>query len=133
MEPRNIPASEVRHLITLEAQVGALMVQALLVRATALARRGRYDSAELVLTRVPRDLPEGLDLFARIRAQQGRMSDAVELWTKALDLDPGNPSFRDGLRKAERHPWGPRIRLLLAFAATIVLVVGAGFGLSQVA
>jgi len=133
VQPRNFQESGASRLGTLEAQAGALMVQALLARATALARRGRYDSAELVLTRVPRDAPEGLDLLARIRAQQGRTRDAAALWTEALRIDPGNLRFRDCLHKAERDPWSRRTRLLFVIAIAGLLVSAGGFGLERLA
>jgi flagellar motor protein MotB len=106
-----------------------LLGQALLSRAIALARRGRYDSAELVLTGLPRDLPEALDLLAKIRAQQGRMPEAAELWKAALRIDPGDMRFRNALRKAEQRPWSLWTRPLVAACLAIVLLVAGGLGL----
>jgi outer membrane protein OmpA-like peptidoglycan-associated protein len=117
----------------LRARAAALMMQALLSRAAFLARQGRYDSAELVLAGLPSDMPESIDLLARIRAQQGRMRDAAELWTKALRLDPSNGRFRDGLRKAEHNRWGRWTRPVVVMAIAALLVLAAGFGLQRLA
>lgn len=106
-----------------------LINQALLSRATALARRGCYDSAELVLTGLPRDIPEGLDLLARIRAQQGRMLEAAGLWTEALRLDPNNTHFRAGLLQAQQRPWNRWTRPLVAACLGSILILGGGLGL----
>lgn len=117
----------------LRAHAATLMMQALLSRAAALARQGRYDSAELVLAGLPRDMPESIDLLARIRAQQGRMRDAAELWTKALRLDPSNVKFRDGLRKAEHNRWGRWTRLVVVMAIAALLLLAAGIALQGLA
>src|SRR5437667_5420540 len=108
MKPQNSRELAVPAAGTLEASAATLLAQGLLSRATAFARRGRFDSAELVLTGLRHDCHEGLDLLARIRAQQGRVHDAIALWTEALRIDPGNIRYRDGLRKAEQMgaaPW----------------------------
>lgn len=109
----------------LEAQAAALMAQALLSRATSLARLGRYDSAELVLSSLPRTLPDALDLLARIRAQQGRMPDAAGLWTEALRIDPTNARYRNGLAKAEKGTWSrwsrPLVTACVALGAFLVI------------
>lgn len=113
----------------LETDAATLMAQALLARATTLASSGHYDRAELVLNGVPRGCHESLDLLARIRAQQGRIPDAIALWTDALRLEPGNAAYRDGLRKAKQiqeAPWRRWNGLLLAPGMLVVLVVGLG-------
>ena len=114
-----------------EAHTATLMAQALLSRATGLARLGKYDSAELVLSSLPRTLPEVLDLFAKIRAQQGRMFAAAELWTEALRLDPSNAGYRSSLRKAEQGPWQRRIRPLLVATVALLTVTAGGIAVRR--
>jgi type VI secretion system protein ImpK len=117
----------------LEAHAATLMAQALLSRATSLARLGSYDSAELVLSSLPRTLPEAVDLLAKIRAQQGRMRAAAELWTEALCLDPSNARYRSSLRRAEQGPWRRRSRPLLVAIVALFIVVAGGIAVRRLA
>jgi flagellar motor protein MotB len=116
----------------IEAQSTAMLCQALLSRATALAHRGRLDSAELVLSAMPAHTPRALDLMARIRAQQGRFADAGKLWAEAARLDPNNPAYEQGRRRAEQMssaPWRRRSRPLLVVTCVLLLLVPAAAGL----
>lgn len=133
MKPHKNPEPATRAR-ALGADAATLMVQALLSRATALARSGCYDSAERVLDGVPRDYSEGLDLLARIRAQQGRIPDAIAFWTEALRLDPGNAVYEDSLRKAgqmKAAPWRRWSRPLLAVGLLVALIMGMGLGINR--
>jgi type VI secretion system protein ImpK len=109
----------------------SLLNQMTLARAAELARAGHYAEAEEVLSAgkdETRFSPMALDLLARVRAQQGRLVEAEELWTRALSLDPANPAYALGLRRAAalRYASG-RLIVLLSLAAC--LIVGALVGL----
>lgn len=62
--------------------VDRLVVSVELAHARRLARAGHYTEADDVLSRA-KDTPAGLDLRARIAAQQGRYDKAVALWSDA--------------------------------------------------
>ena len=83
----------------------SLAVQAVLSAATSLSREGKYTEAESMITSFTsgaKALPAALDLLARIRSQQGRLSDAEALWKHALQLDPDNQDFMAGLMRIAR-------------------------------
>src|SRR5690606_15200121 len=83
----------------------SLAVQAVLSAATSLSREGKYTEAESTITSFTtgaKALPAALDLLARIRSQQGRLSDAEALWKHALQLDPDNQDFMAGLMRIAR-------------------------------
>src|SRR5688572_6058823 len=90
---------------------GVALGQLLQARAVELARAGHYASAEALLADMPdRDASaSAVDLLARIRAQQGRLSEADSLWRQALRLDPGNDTFRAGLERVHALQAGGRI------------------------
>ncbi len=74
--------------------------QRTLMEAATLARRGRYQDAENLLSVLPGDGPLGaatLDLKARVFAQQGRYLEAEYCWMEALRLSPANRSYRRAL------------------------------------
>lgn len=64
------------------ADVDRLMAPIELAHARRLARAGHYTEADEVLT-LARTTPAGLDLRARIAAQQERYDEAVALWSDA--------------------------------------------------
>jgi tetratricopeptide (TPR) repeat protein len=73
----------------------------LLAEATKLAHAGRYLEAETLLQRLNGEKQEDqsvLSLLARIRAQQGRLMEAEQLLTRALELAPGDASNREALQ-----------------------------------
>lgn len=96
-------------------------------RATTQARGGDLAGAEATLASSGSFAasPWSLDLLARIRAQQGRFTEAHSLWTAASELDPDNATYRAGARCAET--WQRRrirpeaLRLLLVLAAAALL------------
>jgi hypothetical protein len=61
-----------------------------LARATELASLGRFLQAEALISshiEEPKTWEE-MDLLARIRVQQGRLTDAFKLWHRSLRLSP---------------------------------------------
>ncbi len=67
-----------------------------LARAAELAQSGRFLEAEAALIhngQLPQSAPE-LDLLARIAARQGRFDEARQRWNVALQMDPGNETYR---------------------------------------
>jgi flagellar motor protein MotB len=73
-----------------------------LSQAADLASFGRYSEAEHLLKGSEAEggeSPAELDLLARIRAQQGRFSEAEGYWNRAIALDPGNGAYQEGLRR----------------------------------
>lgn len=117
--------------------VQEVLQQLLLARATTLARAGNYQAAEEVLTAgtSQSDSAAGLDLLARMRAQQGRFGEAEALWQRATQLEPANPACAAGLRLAHRmhglRPWlygVSRILLgaVLLLGATLILIAVFG-------
>ncbi|HSL81269.1 MAG TPA: tetratricopeptide repeat protein, partial [Thermoanaerobaculia bacterium] len=114
-----------------------LVVAAVVAGAAELARKGRYAEAEGFLRErlaAGKTEPAVLDLLARIAAQRGRLREAEEQWQRAASLDPGNESYRAGLRRLARlqrrrvrWPWLALARLGVAVAA-VALVLLAGWG-----
>jgi type VI secretion system protein ImpK len=84
---------------------------------------------EEVLAVVP-DWLAGLDLLARIRAQQGRLSDAVNLWTTAAALAPEDLRIADSLAYARTATRARsqlyRVGRLSIVALLLIGVVAAG-------
>jgi hypothetical protein len=109
----------------------ALACQLVLSRAAQLARVGRHeDAAELLKsTRFPAALKAAAhDLMARVRAQQGRLSEAESYWLQALEADPDNRTYQAGLSRVRsggglRIPNPASIGLVLALLAVIVLTL----------
>jgi flagellar motor protein MotB len=125
MEPRD----------DIAASLHGVLSQALLAKASALARRKQYAAAEAVLADTPGGVAASapaLDLLARIRAQQGRPADAARLWEQALEIDPGNEGYRAGLRRIERIEARPRWarKLWPLAAALLALLVALAVGLA---
>jgi Uma2 family endonuclease len=68
-----------------------LLDQLIFAQAAELAARGDYTEAERLLKEeisAARRRPDVLDLLARIAAQQGKYSQAVDLWRQAARLAP---------------------------------------------
>jgi Tetratricopeptide repeat len=99
------------------------------LRATDLARSGRYLEAESLLTRngQPCQTPRELDLLARVAAHQGRFEDARRLWQTALQREPQSVTYSDCLaRVAEfQHPTA-----LLDKTLTLLLWAAIAFGVA---
>lgn len=112
--------------------IASLINQAVLSRATDLARIGRYDEAEILASSL-RESPAVFDLLARIRAQQGRLREAETHWQNALRLDSMNHSYKEALQRIakiqSRPAWliFPHSLLLLIisilFAAALFFVI----------
>jgi len=115
--------------VILSPELKAVLFQALLSKATVLAGRGRYADAEKVLREVVTSGPDAstiLDLIARIRAQQGRFSEATAMWKNALELNPENETYRAGIRRIEKIQNRP---LWASVVVPMVVVVVAGLGI----
>ena len=70
-----------------------------LARATELAQSGRLLEAEAVLAHngeLPHSAGE-LDLLARIATRQGRFDEARRRWDAAIQIEPGNETYRQCL------------------------------------
>ncbi|MBS1819346.1 MAG: OmpA family protein [Acidobacteria bacterium] len=93
-------------------------------RATDLARCGRYAEAEALLNgqEFPTRTPAALDLLARIRAQQGRLTDAEADWREAARLEPANKSYQACLRRITVIQRRPR-RWVVALATAILIAI----------
>jgi len=107
-----------------KAQIPALepyLAQLALAKAAELARAGNYQEAENLLTGLQggKDLPAVLDLLARMRAQQGRLLEAEAFWKQALQHDPSNPVYLEGLQYIQR---AQRPRTLARFFSPALLL-----------
>ena len=104
----------------------AIVQQISLVRATELARTGRYRDAEHLLVAMLNKVHPpvaALDLAARIHAQQGHWEDARALWDQALQADPDNPTYMAALHCVERSIIGPPMqRLFIRLVAWLALL-----------
>lgn len=99
-----------------------LVVALEVAEGTLLARRGRYSEADAALT-LSRSTPGGLDLRARIAAQQRRYEEAERLWREAADRLGAPGTF------AEEHAALTRLRgrrFALAPFVVAALVLGSG-------
>lgn len=108
-----------------------------LSQATRLARDGRLAEAEQLLAgraHSPDAPAVVLDLLAKLHAQQGRLSEARELWTRALRADPGNPAMAAALAKAtaaKGHvPWLPAVGVVVPILLVLIVVGGVAAVLS---
>lgn len=90
-----------------------LLPQIALAQATELARVGQYTAALGLLHGTPESetSPAGLDLRARMCAQQGRLAEAEALWLEARRLDPQNSAYAAGLAEIARRQRGAAWRL----------------------
>lgn len=107
-------------------QAAALLRQVTLSQAACLAREGSYAAAEELLSGLlAAEAPDvaTLDLFARVRAQQGALLDAASLWRKAQQLDPHHPGATAGLerlRAMHRQPLWFQPLLVLVFGLAVI-------------
>jgi hypothetical protein len=123
----------------IDAALADLIARRELADATTLARRGHYGRATTALARA-RTTAAGLDLRARIAAQQGRYDEAATLWREAAEHlgEPG--AFAAELAALDRlrsRRWERAARpmataLALALAAVVVGLAGrAGWLVSR--
>lgn len=118
------------------AHSSALLRQTVLSRAADLARFGRYSQAESLIMDIiqeddPDIKPSVLDLLARIRAQQGRISEAESLWLKASKLAPSNEAYRDALERIadmqKRPVWLATLWTLFVGVVFLAAILLLGF------
>jgi len=106
----------------------ALLDQFALCQATELARSGNARGAESLIKQLLQrpDVPvEVLDLQARIFAQHGRISEAENLWRRALERAPDNVASQAALariRKLQRRPIWFAALWPAALAATAIII-----------
>lgn len=116
-----------------------LILDLLSVQAAELARVGRYEAAESLLSPMSnaiQDSPACLDLLARIRAQQGAFSEAEALWIKAAQLSPGVSEYDRALHriaKARRWPRYYAYGRVIAASSALLLIAVALIGLWKLA
>ena len=118
------------------AQIPALepyLSQLVLAKAAELARAGHYQEADNLLSGLlgGKDQPAVLDLLARMRAQQGRWQEAEAFWKQALQQDPTNPAYLEGLQYVQRTQRPPTLArlfspaILLWIIALVLLLLAA--------
>jgi type VI secretion system protein ImpK len=97
-------------------------------QASELARAGRYSEADQLLSEIKTGDTSAavLDLRARIHAQQGKLSEAEALWTRAIHLDPANLDYGAALQRISRMQTRrlAALRPLLSTLAALLCVVG---------
>ena len=97
------------------------------IRATALARIGRYEEAMTALqaafTEQECSEVQALDLKARIHAQQGYYLAAESCWERARKLDPDNPAYNRGLAQLRKPRRGTRFAFFLTAIAALLMAV----------
>src|ERR1043166_3122101 len=109
-----------------------LVVDLLTARAAELARSGDYDAAESLLSPMSNVISESansLDLVARIRAQQGALTEAETLWTKALQLSPGSSEYDNALERVAKARRWPRYYLYgrtVGLSVFLLVLIAAG-------
>lgn len=106
-----------------EAPVDAiphLVERVMIARAAQLARSGAYAAADQLMAGL--SSAAALDLRARMRAQQGLLSDAEQFWQLAARLEPEQPAYRDGLRRIAQLQRRPALWLLLTARVAAVIL-----------
>lgn len=107
-----------------------MLRQVTLSQAAHLARAGHYASAEELLNGLQATgQPDAavLDMLARIRAQQGLLSEAESLWRKVQQLAPshiGAAAALKRLRDMRRHPVWLQPAMALTVGLSVVLCLG---------
>lgn len=121
-------------------EVERLLREAILSKAAGLGRAGRYRDAAALLDGLPAGEDGSarvLDLRARFLAQQGRLSEAEQLWLRAVALDPAEPAYRDALKRIARIGQraagitGSGARRLAAALVVVAAVVAGLFALDR--
>jgi tetratricopeptide (TPR) repeat protein len=127
-------ASEGRDGSTSGDRIDALVGQAMLSQAAALARRGEYAAAANLLNQLVGQHNEGaaaLDLLARIHAQQGRLSEAETFWRRALEIEPNNQSYLAGLNRIarirSRPTWANAVSPIVSIFTVAIMLVLVGW------
>jgi len=106
-ESPTISASE--HLQQTEMQESTSRSQLLqsvaLAQAALLARRGKLKQAETLLLSIVKRLPSktsGLDLLAKVYAQQNKIEEAQDIWLRAAQIERSNIHFYRALIQCAR-------------------------------
>lgn len=108
------------------ATLSSLLRQILLTQARELARHGAYAQAESLLENFgPQSMePQVLDLRARIRAQQGRLLEATQLWEEAAAGEPADSVYRTALdRIAQIQRRSGKLQVVLSLGAAAVFLI----------
>ncbi|MBF0402799.1 OmpA family protein [Candidatus Magnetominusculus xianensis] len=95
----------------------------MLARASAVASSGYHKEAERLIHDMPEKPHEALDLLARIYAQQGKFTEAKQLWTKALTKNANNESYQAGLRRIAKMESRSLIGMTIAPMMIGVLII----------
>ncbi len=85
-----------------EQLVGEVNEQLKLMQATELAAEGQFEQALTVLNTLPKSVQTNgsvADLRARIAAQQGDIKSAESYWSRAVEADPENPTYKASLER----------------------------------
>ena len=109
------------------ARIDTEKVRQVLDEAARVARSGRLQEAETMVSSLPPDGPLGpatLDLKAKICAQQGRLVEAQLCWMEAVRQSPGNASYRRSLDYLARILCPSRSRIAdWAFVVVLIAVL----------
>ena len=96
-----------------------------IAHATELARSRRFLEAEALLSpsgRLPETVIE-LDLLARILAQQHRFREARRCWDAALQVDPLNEAYRNGIKRLEQVERLRKLRWKVTLIGGVTLIM----------
>lgn len=95
------------------------------IRATAMARTGRYEEAmtalQIAFAEQECSEVQALDLKARIHAQQGYYLAAESCWERARKLDPDNPAYDRALARLRKPRGDARLALTVSIFAAVVM------------
>ena len=78
-------------------------VQVCIEAGSLLGKMHRYRSAESLLNVALKDFPENtslMNLLALIKMRKGEKKDAISLWNKVIEFNPGNKFARKWLKKS---------------------------------
>jgi type VI secretion system protein ImpK len=122
--------SQPNEAVGLDVLISTLTQEYVLSRASQLALERRYAEAEGLLVRVIQSdarMPSCYDLLARILAQQGKLADAEQLWTHAVQLEPDNAHYQAALKRiSETRDHPSRRRNIIVALTVMVLLAGVG-------
>jgi type VI secretion system protein ImpK len=132
------PISPVGHRSHTAKEASAPLLTLILAEVAAQARIGHFSEAEALLLRLPPEeqgTPAALDLLARMRAQQGRLRDAENLWSGLSQAYPDNETYARALRTIstlQRRPvWFRRALSFAPATALVICIVAAIFAVQR--
>lgn len=105
------------------AQTVVLMALAM---ASEYSHEGRFSDAEDVLQDLLKsgvESAEAYDLLARICAQVGRYEMSIEMWQKALNIDPTNQIFKQALNNVKQVQKRSGFPKLLIVSLSVVISI----------